>query len=266
MSRRTARGTYLHALVPLVAALFIAACSNSTPPAIGGGAVGSGTAVTSDATIGRNPLTDAPDPTAGARQIIQNPTLAEVITPGPDLPEMYLGKAEAPVTIVQYASLTCPHCRAFHRDVFPQFKREYIDTGKVRYILREFPIGKTSGTATIALRCAAPGKYFELYGKFLEQQPSWVSQEVRLDPIFAVAQQVGVTRPEFDQCLQNQAMIDGLKRVKDRGRTLGIIGTPNFFVQNQRVKSTLTMAEIRNMVDPLLSGRTAATANAAPAR
>jgi protein-disulfide isomerase len=211
-------------------------------------------------------LTDTPDPTAGARQIIQNPTLAEVLTPGPDLPEMALGRADAPVTIIQYASLTCPHCRAFHRDVFPEFKREYIDTGKVRYVLREFPIGKTSGTATIALRCAAPDKYFVLYGKFLEQQPSWVSQDVRLDPIFAVAQQVGVTRPEFDRCLQNQAMIDGLKRVKDRGRTLGIIGTPNFFIQNQLVKSTLTMAEIRSKVDPLLSGRPAATADAVPAR
>jgi protein-disulfide isomerase len=144
--------------------------------------------------------------------------------------------------------------------------REYVDTGKVRYVLREFPIGKTSGTATIALRCAPAAKYFELYGKFLEQQSTWVSQEVRLDPIFSVAQQVGMTRPEFDGCLQNQAMIDGLKRVKDRGRTLGIIGTPNFFIQNQRVKSTLTMAEIRSKVDPLLTGQPAATANAAPGR
>ncbi|MCU0954632.1 MAG: DsbA family protein [Hyphomicrobium sp.] len=266
MRLRAARDHWLGTLVPLVAAVLVAACTNSGAPAINGGA-GSSATVTADAPVaGHNPLAEIPDPTAGARQIIQNPTLAEVVTPGPDLPEMYLGRADAPVTIVQYASLTCPHCRAFHRDVFPQLKREYIDTGKVRYVLREFPIGKTSGTATIALRCAEPGKYFELYGKFLEQQASWVSQDVRLDPIFAVAQQVGMTRPEFDRCLQNQAMIDGLKRVKDRGRTLGIIGTPNFFIQNQRVKSTLTMAEIRSKVDPLLTGGTAATANAAPAR
>jgi protein-disulfide isomerase len=179
---------------------------------------------------------------------------------------MSLGRADAPVTIIKYMSLTCPHCRAFHRDVFPQLKREYIDTGKVRFVLREFPIGKSSGTATIALRCAPPDKYFTLYAKYLEQQGSWVAQEVRLDAIFAVAQQVGVTRPQFDQCLQNQAMIDGLKRVKDRGRTLGIIGTPNFFIQSKRIKSTLTMADIRTEVDPLLSGNPAATANAAPAR
>jgi protein-disulfide isomerase len=265
MSLRTARGPFLTILVPLAAALSVAACSNSGAPSIGGTSAGPG-GVTGDGPAGYNPLTDTPDPTAGARQIIQNPTLADVQATGPDLPEMVLGRAEAPVTVIKYMSLTCPHCRAFHRNVFPQLKREYIDTGKIRFVLREFPIGKTSGTATIALRCAAPAKYFELYGKYLEQQASWVSQDVRPDAIFAVAQQVGMTRPEFDRCLQNQAMIDGLKRVKDRGRMLGIIGTPNFFIQNQLVKSTLTMAELRSMVDPLLSGKPAATANAVPAR
>ncbi len=265
MSSRAARGHALNILVPLTAALALAACTNSGAPTIGGGPVAAASA-TIDNPAGYNPLTDTPDPTAGARQIIENPTVSEVLPPGPDLPEMSLGRADAPVTIIKYMSLTCPHCRAFHRDVFPQLKREYIDTGKVRFVMREFPIGKSSGTATIALRCAPPDKYFTLYAKYLEQQASWVAQEVRLDAIFAVAQQVGVTRAQFDQCLQNQPMIDGLKRVKDRGRTLGIIGTPNFFIQSKRIKSTLTMAEIRKEVDPLLSGPSAATANAAPAR
>jgi protein-disulfide isomerase len=201
-----------------------------------------------------------PDPTQGARQIIQNPSVAEVMATGA-LPEMTLGRADAPVTIIQYQSLTCPHCRAFHRDTFPEFERTYIKTGKVRFIMREFPIGKQSGNATIALRCAPPDKYFTLYGKFMEQQASWVSQEVRLDPIFDVAKQVGMTRPQFDACYQNQAMIEGLKWVKDRGRTLGIIGTPNFFVAGKLVKKTLTMADIRELVDPLLAGQAAASAS-----
>ena len=135
------------------------------------------------------------------------------------------------------------------RETFPKLKKEYIDTGKVRFIIREFPIGKTSGAATIALRCAKPDKYLELYGKFLEQQPAWVSQEVRLDPIFKVASHVGMTRQQFDACRENQAMIDGLKWVKDRGRTLGIIGTPNFFIGSTLVKKVLTIEEIRAMVE-----------------
>lgn len=199
------------------------------------------------------------DPTArpvGGREVIKDPTFADVMVTG-TLPEMSFGRADAPVTIVEYASLTCQHCRHFHLNTFPQFKREYIDTGKVRFILREFPIGKTSGNATIALRCAPPDKYLELHGKYLEQQASWVSQEVRLDPIFKVASQVGMTRQQFDACLKNQAMINGLKWVKDRGRKLGVIGTPNFFVGNRLIKKELTMDDIRAMVDQQLAGQTA---------
>ena len=194
---------------------------------------------------------------AGGREVIQNPTIADIMAPSP-LPEMAWGNANAPITIVQYASLTCPYCRRFHQEVFPELKRSYIDTGKVRYILREFPIGKASGMATIALRCAPADKYLTLYGKFMEQQPAWVAQDVRLDAIFAVAQQVGMTRPQFDACRENQGMIENLKWVKERGRKLGIIGTPNFFVGNKLYKSVLTIDEIRALVEGGAAGATAA--------
>lgn len=187
------------------------------------------------------------------REVIQNPTASDVLKPGP-LPEMALGRADAPVTIVEYASLTCPFCRKFHLTTFPQLKRDYIDTGKVRFILREFPIGFQSGAATVALRCAPQERYFDLFGKFITQQATWVSQEVRRDPIYKVAAQVGMTRAEFDACYENQGMIDGLKQIKDRGRALGVIGTPNFFVNGRLVKSVIGMSEIREMVDPILAG------------
>ncbi len=203
------------------------------------------------------PFSEFEETASGGREVIQNPTHADIFAQSP-LPEMAFGSPAAPVTIVQYASLTCPHCRNFHMTVFPDLKRTYIDTGKVRYILREFPIGKTSGMATIALRCAPLDKYLTLYGKFMEQQPQWVSQEVRLDPIFAVAQQVGMTRPQFDSCAENQGMIENLKWVKERGRKLGIIGTPNYFVGDKLVKKELTMADIRELVEGTPPGTTAA--------
>ena len=200
-----------------------------------------------------------PQTATAAREVIANPTVADVMAPSP-LPEMSWGSATAPVTIVQYASLTCPYCRRFHKEVFPQLKSTYIDTGKVRYILREFPIGKTSGAATIALRCAPPEKYLELYGLFLDQQPAWVSQEVRPDAIFAVAQQVGMTRAQFDACRENHVMIENLKWVKERGRKLGIIGTPNFFIGNKLYKRVLTMDDIRALVEQPQSNNDAAMA------
>lgn len=238
----------------LVAVLGLSACGADGLPPVGtvskdGSAAGSAfPSLAAPTQAGVPSPLDIPDSSVGGRQVIEKPTHADIFAPSP-LPEMAWGRPDAPVTIVQYASLTCPHCRHFHETTFPILKRDYIDTGKVRYILREFPIGKTSGMATIALRCAPPDKYLELYGKYMKQQANWVSQEVRLDPIFAVAEQVGMKRAEFDQCRENQGMIANLKWVKDHGRNLGIVGTPNYFVGDKLIKKELTIAEIKAFVD-----------------
>lgn len=251
--------------------MMLAACSASQPNgpgSLGAGSAGnelpmpadtaSAFAATGPAKTSEppNPLAPPPSAAPGGREVIANPSLADILQTG-ELPEFSLGRADAPVTIIKYASLTCPYCRQFHRETFPTLKRELIDTGKVRFIIREFPIGRSSGNATIALRCAPMDKYLTLYGKFLEQQSSWVSQEVRLNRIFQVAQQVGMKQTEFDACLKNQGMISALQWVKDRGRKLGVIGTPNFFIQNKLYKKQLTMSEIRDAVETSL--RTAST-------
>jgi protein-disulfide isomerase len=190
---------------------------------------------------------------SGAREIIQTPTLEQVLAPG-DLPEIEVGRADAPVTIVKYASLTCPYCKKFQAEIFPQLKREFIDTGKVRLIIREFPIGFQSGAATIAMRCAAPDRQLALYEKFLATQAQWVSQEVRHDPIFKIAATSGMTRAEFDACYQDQVLVTALNKIKERGRNLGIVGTPNFYVGTKLIKGTLEMAQIRDLVAAQLGG------------
>ena len=249
-------------VVAALAGAGLAGCSNDVGLLTGAGATGDPQPVTLGATSDQaasafNPFNTAPESASGGREVIANPSLADVMLAG-ELPEMSWGRADAPVVIIKYASLTCPYCRRFQLETFPQLKREMIDTGKVRFIIREFPIGKASGTATVALRCAKPDKYLALYEKYLTQQSAWVSQEVRTDAIFAIAAQVGMKRAEFDQCLANRAMIAQLNWIKERGRKLGVIGTPNFFVNGRLVKSVIGMKEIRELVEQAGSGRTAA--------
>ena len=136
------------------------------------------------------------------------PPSAELMAPGP-LGERVMGKPTAPVTVIEYVSLTCPHCANFQKNLFPRLKKEYIDTGKVRYVVREFPIGRTAGTAAIVNRCAPEEKYFFILDQFLTRQPEWVSQEVRPDAIYSVAKAGGMSRETFDKCLSNQVIIDG---------------------------------------------------------
>lgn len=212
-----------------------------------------------------NPFRDPAATASGGREVIANPSLAEILKAGP-LAEMVVGRADAPVTVIKYMSLTCPYCRRFQLTAYPEIKRRYIDTGKVRFIFREFPIGLQSGAATIALRCAPPSRYVELYEKFMAQQGSWVSQEVRLDPIARVAAQVGVTRAQYDACRQDARLVEGLKAIKERGRTLGIVGTPNFFVENRLVKSVLDAQQMSDLIEQALAAKPRSTAGAAEDR
>ncbi len=176
------------------------------------------------------------------------PTLEMLKQPGP-LPERSMGDPDAPVTVIEYASLTCPHCRRFHADVFPRFKRSYIDTGKVHFIYREFPIGRTAGAAAIAARCVADQHYFDANWKFLATQRQWVSQEVRPDAIYKIVQEFGLERAAFDSCLQNQTIIEGLKWVKERGRDLGVTATPTIFVNTQMRRGGVSYEDLVKLIE-----------------
>ncbi len=258
---KRAPGQHAVALVLIMGAFALSGCSgdamNALDPARAPAALTLETAAVgtsaSQPQPAFDPFSDSPSTSVPMRQVIDNPTLAEVMRPGP-LPEFSVGRPEAPVTVIKYASLTCPYCRRFQAEVFPVLKRDYIDSGKVRFIIREFPIGKTSGMATIALRCAPMDRYLELYGRYLSSQAQWVSQEVRIEPILKVAQGVGLSAAEFDRCRQNHGMISALNQVKDRGRELGVIGTPNFFINGRLIKKTLDLAELRAIIDPLIAG------------
>ena len=243
------------AVVVIVAVGLVAALAGCTQSGDGSGL--SATSSTANLAAGAFSGDTAPIVDHSARaDRIENPTQADIMLAGP-LPEMALGRADAKVTVVEYASLTCPYCRAFHEKTWPAFKRAYVDTGKVRYILREFPIGRSSGNAWLIARCAGPEQALKLYDRFIKRQDLWVSQEVRLDAMFKVASEAGMTRAAFDACLKNQAIIDSVKWSKERGRKLGVIGTPTFFINAKQYRSVLTMAELKKIIDPMLAARVA---------
>lgn len=170
------------------------------------------------------------------------------------LGEKTLGRADAPVTVIEYASLGCPICRVFHEKVFPRFQKAYIDTGKVRFIYREFPIGKSSTAAAVAARCVADKHYFAVNEALLANQGRWNSREPNHDALYKFVQDKGLSRAEFDSCIANQKTNDGIVWVKQRGRELGVKGTPTFFVNGEKVRGVLSFEEMQQLIEKHLQG------------
>jgi len=179
------------------------------------------------------------------------PSTAELMETGV-LPDQILGKADAPVTVIEYASMTCGHCATFHTNTYPEFKKRYVDTGKVRYILREFPLDPLAAGAFMLARCAGKDKYYPLVETLFQQQRNWVVQKP-IEPLFAIAKQAGFTQQTFDACLQDQKMLDAIEWVRARGADkFKVDSTPTFFINGKIFKGALSIEDMAKAIDPLL--------------
>ena len=179
------------------------------------------------------------------------PSTAELLETGA-LEDMVLGKADALVTVIEYASMTCGHCAAFHANTYPEFKKRYVDTGKARYILREFPLDPLAAGAFMLARCAGKDRYFPLVETLFQQQRNWVVQKP-IEPLFAIAKQAGFTQQTFDACLQDQKMLDGIEWVRQRGsEKFKVESTPTFFINGKVFRGAMTIDEMAKAIDPLL--------------
>lgn len=175
-----------------------------------------------------------------------------LLQPGP-LGDRILGKADAPVTIVEYASLTCSHCANFHERTYPAFKEKYIDTGKVRLVFREFPLDPLSTAASMIARCAPEPRYFPIVTVLFQQQRAWAGSEKPLEELLAIARQAGFSQESFDACLKNQSVYDGLNEVKKRGsEVFGVNSTPTFFINGEIRRGDLSLAELESLIAPHL--------------
>jgi protein-disulfide isomerase len=176
---------------------------------------------------------------------------ADLAQAGP-LGDRAIGAENAPITIIEYASMTCPHCAHFSAETFPKLKERYIDTGKVRFIFREFPLDALAAGASMLARCADNDKYFPLVELLFSTQNQWAVQKP-LDPLFKVVKQAGFTEDTFKSCLANQKLLDGIQAVRDRAANqLGVSSTPTFFINGKRVAGALSIEEMEKDLEPYL--------------
>ncbi|WP_202913441.1 DsbA family protein [Acuticoccus sediminis] len=163
--------------------------------------------------------------------------------------DIVLGSDDAPVTIVEYASMTCPHCAAFHNGPFKDLKKDYIDTGKVKFILREFPLDRLALAVAVLARCK-PEKYYDIVDLYFEQQQLWATNDDPVSKMFSLAQQAGFSREEFEACLNNRELLEGIYANRTRGEQDGVTGTPTLFIDGEKYEGERTIAALREVLDP----------------
>ncbi len=173
------------------------------------------------------------------------------------LPEMIMGSDKAPVTIIEYASMTCPHCANFQETTFPELKKRYIDTGKVRYIFREFPLDNLAAAAFMLARCSGKDdkdKYFALVDTLFRQQRQW-AVEKPIPPLLAIAKQAGFTEQTFNTCLANQQVLDGIESVRKRAvDVFKVQSTPTFFINGTSYPGAMSIDDMAKLIEPYLKG------------
>ena len=168
------------------------------------------------------------------------------------LPDMALGNPDAPVTIIEYSSLSCPHCAMFHKEVFPELKKEYIDTGKARYVMREFPLDDTSLAGAVIARCLPESRYFAFADLLFSKQAGWAFKEDALTPIKALAMQAGMNGEEFNKCIDNEELQKKILAVREDGQKKGVNATPSFFINGTLLKETPTLENFTKAMKPYL--------------
>ncbi len=172
------------------------------------------------------------------------------------LPDMALGPANAAVTITEFASMTCPHCAAFNEAVFPKIKSQYLDSGKVRYVFREFPLDIKAAAGSMLARCIAKddaGKYFAVIDMLFKQQNDWVGKNTT-ETLTRIGKQAGLSQQAVESCLKDQALLDKIAAdQKFASEVLKVDSTPTFFINGEKIKGETSFEEFDKKIKSLLN-------------
>ena len=173
-----------------------------------------------------------------------------------DLPiaDVVEGDPDAPVTVIEYASMTCGHCRAFHEETWPTIKAEYVDTGKAKFIVREFPFDPRSAAAFMLARCAPNDRRAEMIDAMFETQDAWARAENGQAALYDVARPAGFDEESFRACLTDQSLTDQVFASFRRGEELGVNSTPTFFINGKRYAGNMSAEAMGALIDAELEG------------
>jgi protein-disulfide isomerase len=168
------------------------------------------------------------------------------------LPEMALGQADAPVTVIEYSSLSCPHCAAFHKKVLPVLKSRYIDTGKVRFIVREFPSNEAGFAGAVVARCLDPSRFFSFTELLFARQDDWAFKKDVITPLKLFAKQAGLPESQFNKCIDDEELQKKVLAVRDQGARMGVNGTPAIFVNQKQIRGAPVLETLEQAIRPYI--------------
>ena len=173
-------------------------------------------------------------------------------TPNP-MGEIVLGRADAPVTIVEYSSLTCPHCGAFHRDTLPKLKKQYIDSGQVKIYFRPFPFDPYATAGAMLAQCVAPAAQVNFLDVLFKRQMQWIQSEKPMDELQKLARQAGLSESDFVVCLKDESKLESIRQMQSAAaEELGVRSTPTFFINGEKLEGNRGLDEFDKRIKPLL--------------
>ena len=201
-----------------------------------------------------NEIAQAPDPAGPAGTAAgQDDDLGALESPNP-LGEIVLGQADAPVTIVEYSSLTCPHCGAFHRETLPELTEKYIDKGLVKIYFRPFPFDPYATAGAMLVHCVSPAARGSFLDILFKRQQQWIQAEQPMLALQGIAQQAGLSESDFVVCLKDQKRLDGIRNIQSRAADeLGVRSTPTFFINGDKLEGNQPLAAFEKVLKPHLA-------------
>ena len=169
------------------------------------------------------------------------------------LPDIVEGSPAAKITIIEYASLTCSHCAAFHAETWPSLKKRYVDAGTVKFILREFPLDPLAAAGFMLARCQGADRRDALVDLLFDQQKSWAFAPQPAAPLLAIVKQTGMSQTDFESCLRNQDLYNSINKSRDLAASqLAIVSTPTFFINGRKLTGDAPIGDFDKILTPLL--------------